>query len=309
MNPWEILGIDATSDKKLIKHAYAKALKKCNPEVNPEDFMQLRSAYEFILSFIKNDDTPKAKSTINKSQFKNVSPLYFEQKQQSAESNKQSYFDNILVNQEKENNDRKKKTLNEDGNLSEYLDEIVDYNVFVLSNKDFEAQALQVNNWKKEYQSLIDRLYQLLNDKTLISKTDYWNDLLSAPLITHIYRNQFQVDLVESIQSHILKFSETRALKPKVVALIFDYLQADHRSGDDSTLTDYDLVRISEVSTITHDYLNFKQQQTHLKFWLKQFVWLFFSFKRRLTILPYIAIMVTIFFSYPIYWMRLNRAT
>lgn len=49
MNAWEILGIEPTSDKKIIKRAYAKLLKQYHPEENPEKFKQIQAAYQQCL--------------------------------------------------------------------------------------------------------------------------------------------------------------------------------------------------------------------------------------------------------------------
>ncbi len=46
---WEILGIQQTNSKREIKKAYAKAIKDCHPEEKPEEFAQLKEAYEMAL--------------------------------------------------------------------------------------------------------------------------------------------------------------------------------------------------------------------------------------------------------------------
>ena len=46
MNIWNILGIEKTKDKELIKATYREKLKGVNPEDNQEGFMALRKAYE-----------------------------------------------------------------------------------------------------------------------------------------------------------------------------------------------------------------------------------------------------------------------
>ena len=46
MNTWNVLGIDKTKDKEIIKTAYREKLKSVNPEDNQEGFMALRKAYE-----------------------------------------------------------------------------------------------------------------------------------------------------------------------------------------------------------------------------------------------------------------------
>ena len=53
---WEILGIEATTEIKVIKKAYAKRSKEIHPEDHPEEFMQLHDAYEQAMAFAKHQD-------------------------------------------------------------------------------------------------------------------------------------------------------------------------------------------------------------------------------------------------------------
>lgn len=46
---WDILGIAPTTDKKTIRKAYAEKCRQCHPEESPEEFKQLRHAYENAL--------------------------------------------------------------------------------------------------------------------------------------------------------------------------------------------------------------------------------------------------------------------
>lgn len=55
MNIWSILGIDQTTDKKAIRHAYSEKSKECNPETEPEKFQQLYQAYHEALEFAKSN--------------------------------------------------------------------------------------------------------------------------------------------------------------------------------------------------------------------------------------------------------------
>lgn len=49
MNIWEILEIEETNDKKIIKRAYAKKLKKTHPEDDPRGFQELKQAFDMAL--------------------------------------------------------------------------------------------------------------------------------------------------------------------------------------------------------------------------------------------------------------------
>lgn len=51
MNGWEVLGISPTSDKKIVKRAYAKEIKKIDAVLEPEDFQAIREAYEHIMQY------------------------------------------------------------------------------------------------------------------------------------------------------------------------------------------------------------------------------------------------------------------
>lgn len=51
---WDYLGIEPTSDRTLLKRAYAAKLKIYHPEEDPEGFQMLRSAYESALDYAKH---------------------------------------------------------------------------------------------------------------------------------------------------------------------------------------------------------------------------------------------------------------
>lgn len=53
MDIWNILGIAATTDKAAIQAAYREKLTGTNPEDKPEEFKQLRAAYEQALKLVK----------------------------------------------------------------------------------------------------------------------------------------------------------------------------------------------------------------------------------------------------------------
>jgi|GEM_PF-2335483 len=64
MECWDILGIDADSDKRTIKRAYVKLLKQNNPEDDPERFQRIRDAYEQAVAWVESIDEPYIDSNV-----------------------------------------------------------------------------------------------------------------------------------------------------------------------------------------------------------------------------------------------------
>ena len=50
-DPFKVLGIDPTSDKKQIKKAYAKLAARYHPEEYPEKWQEIHEAYEAAIQF------------------------------------------------------------------------------------------------------------------------------------------------------------------------------------------------------------------------------------------------------------------
>lgn len=53
-SPWEILGIEPTRDLRAIKRAYAAQAARLHPEEHPEEFRQLREAYEMVTDRLRH---------------------------------------------------------------------------------------------------------------------------------------------------------------------------------------------------------------------------------------------------------------
>ena len=90
---WEVLGIVPTTDKSVIKRAYAALAKKYHPEQYPEEFLNLRNAYESAMDyassesggFIVRSELPNAISLPQKTKKTNAEEIY--QAEQAEEIN------------------------------------------------------------------------------------------------------------------------------------------------------------------------------------------------------------------------------
>lgn len=56
MKIFKILGIEPTKNEMEIKEAYLNKLSDTNPEDKPEEFMQLRKAYEEAIEYANQED-------------------------------------------------------------------------------------------------------------------------------------------------------------------------------------------------------------------------------------------------------------
>ena len=68
MNIWRVLGLEPTRDLSAIRRAYAAAAKKYHPEEQPEQFRQVRTAYEQALAYARSaprEEAPPAEKRYN----------------------------------------------------------------------------------------------------------------------------------------------------------------------------------------------------------------------------------------------------
>ena len=96
---FKILEIEPTDDKKKIKIAYSKMLKKYHPEEFPEMFMKINEAYRVALEFEKFDFN---EINFNKVNFKNKNFSEMEQKLEK-DGYEEVYFGNDIQKSEIEN--------------------------------------------------------------------------------------------------------------------------------------------------------------------------------------------------------------
>ena len=139
---FKILEIDLTTNKKTIKAAYSRILKKYHPEEFPDLFIQINEAYKKTLEYAENySDRGRAE---NKNEHNNF---------QNMETTRDRYFEDIFENdgefnknsqtfqEENTYSSKKYKTMFDDMNILEYIE------LFGKSNNNF-IEAFKILNIK-----------------------------------------------------------------------------------------------------------------------------------------------------------------
>ncbi len=74
-NEFKVLGIERTTDKRVIKRAYASKVKQYHPEENPEEWKKVHEAYEAAMAYAMNaeagnqEDIPESEQTLGNSYY------------------------------------------------------------------------------------------------------------------------------------------------------------------------------------------------------------------------------------------------
>ena len=73
---WEILGIEKTKDERAVTQAYRDRLSVTNPEDKPEEFKELRNAYEEALAYARTPETIQGDNEEVEQWLKDLQDLY-----------------------------------------------------------------------------------------------------------------------------------------------------------------------------------------------------------------------------------------
>lgn len=101
LRAYQLLGVDEHAEWKEIKRAYARKLKEVHPEDDPEGFIQVQQAYEYL-----KQPTPMGKTYPINDDVSKIQPLTFEE---TVEKNE---FD-LLLEQENERKEQYQKAITE----------------------------------------------------------------------------------------------------------------------------------------------------------------------------------------------------
>ena len=155
---FKILEIEPTNDKKKIKIAYSKMLKKYHPEEFPEMFMKINEAYRVALEFEKSgfDEVKSESETAEKNDedtefFERVKKDFEENKENSffgnfedifSEGKNENKFENIFSNK---NNYENEKTFEKNKEEKENTNNF----------EKKEEQKKSISEWLEQFRKLI----------------------------------------------------------------------------------------------------------------------------------------------------------
>ncbi|MFF2089259.1 tetratricopeptide repeat protein [Paenibacillus sp. NPDC058174] len=155
MSIWDILGIESTLDKKVIRRAYTALLKIYHPEDDPEGFMRLRTAYEQALKGAEKGSGQEKQYKIDNPQVEQAT-FYETVLAENPEIpvNKETRAEYIILNEEAQpENPANKESgfeyihLNEEWQRSETNESSISDQLLILYSDVFKRR--EVYEWRK----------------------------------------------------------------------------------------------------------------------------------------------------------------
>ncbi|TGN38848.1 J domain-containing protein [Marinobacter confluentis] len=229
VNPWQLLGVEPGSDRKTIKRAYTRLIKDVHPEERPDDFMQLREAYEWALKTLESPSTPMVFSPEDKTA--RTEPLDFSGwgnafDHETADNREAS----TTIRDSRPENDPgpapKAETINDDLATEGDTRSAWDQPPPIQVADDFEDRQQQLNQ-------LILAISHLLENLDLRNNLAHWEPLLTGPelddfQLASAVSHWLLAEVVRILQSG----SDQCPLEPALIARLnhrFHWL-TDHRN-------------------------------------------------------------------------------
>lgn len=189
MDIWNQLGIEATSDTRTIKRAYASKLKITRPDEHPEAFQDLHYAYKSALhyaaqtqEFVGTETEPAQINT------------------QDCESPRLPISAEQIINGSEVTQDSKE--IKSDTDISDHI------------NSETQAQETEHNPYQAEGARLVALTQLLLNSQNELHIPDSWEFLLHSPYILDDQFNwRLGLEVLRLIQEHNQKNSNKPLLQ------------------------------------------------------------------------------------------------
>ena len=194
---FRILQIEPTNDKKKIKIAYSKLLKKYNPEDYPDLFIKIQEAYETALKYSGNFSENTRNFNEN-----NFSKNMYEEKSDEYEKMKDNNVDN-WINEVKKLSEMKKRK------LEDWLQLFKEYNENMDSEEKKEIiKKLGIIYKKNDYIEISNFFFS--NGETIYKTPDILSDLTEIErkfFMENIVLNKYRItsEIIENYRENIDK--------------------------------------------------------------------------------------------------------
>lgn len=109
MNIWETLGIEPTTDVKLIRRRYAELVRLYHPEDQPEIYQEIVEAYQKALTYARSRNTRPENSLRKASDSQEAAEL---EEEANEKPNSSLNFENLTEETKTENEESKDLVLN-----------------------------------------------------------------------------------------------------------------------------------------------------------------------------------------------------
>lgn len=194
---FRILQIEPTNDKKKIKIAYSKLLKKYNPEDYPDLFIKIQEAYETALKYSGNFSENTRNFNEN-----NFSKNMYEEKSDEYEKMRDNNVDN-WINEVKKLSEMKKRK------LEDWLQLFKEYNENMDSEEKKEIiKKLGIIYKKNDYIEISNFFFS--NGETIYKTPDILSDLTEIErkfFMENIVLNKYRItsEIIENYRENIDK--------------------------------------------------------------------------------------------------------
>ena len=212
---FRILQIEPTNDKKKIKIAYSKLLKKYNPEDFPDLFIKIQEAYETALKYSGNFSENTRNFNEN-----NFSKNMYEEKSDEYEKMKDNNVEN-WINEVKKLSETKKRKLEDwlqlfkeyNENMdSEEKKEIIKKLGIIYENNDY----IEISNFFFSNGETIYKIPDILTDLTEIERKFFMENIvlnkyrITSEIIENYKEN---IDKEKAVDNFIENFFEIKVFK------------------------------------------------------------------------------------------------
>tara|TARA_Y100000296_G_C5172304_1_gene257992 strand:+ start:1878 stop:3116 length:1239 start_codon:yes stop_codon:yes gene_type:complete len=282
MNPWIILDIESTADKKAVKRAYLRKLKSVNPEEDQQGFMQVREAYDRVLALIDqgtfHDETPIEESPLSEQAHLSPDaaaeqdssayqePLPEERahiKAEAVSDEMQAFFDKLDLNHDRQDSEAKVNSTSDAATVSMELASDAD-SKFERAKAYMQDSTVRLLATALQPAEALDEWKELLADDTLIS------------LLTAGWYARYLMAELQRLEPQ--QWCDA-GLTPEVVAEITTFIMRAGEHSGVNDMTDAEVFRCSRLADLAAEAegaVPFSRKQA-LRIAAKQLRTLFFS--------------------------------